>query len=40
MPTEKLRKKSGRGHIEEIVDSQNKIVTTAWHDNKRVLMLW
>ena len=39
IPTEKEMKKSGRGHTEEIVDSDEKVVVTAWHDNKRVLML-
>ena len=32
-------RKSGPGHIEEIVDSKKRIVITAWHDNKRVVML-
>ena len=39
IPTEKQMRKCGRGHIEEIVDSEKKVVITAWHDNKRVLML-
>ena len=32
-------RKSGPGHIEEIVDSKKRVVITTWHDNKRVVML-
>ena len=39
MPTEKQMRRSGRGHIEEVVDSKKKVVITVWHGNKRVLML-
>ena len=39
IPTEKQMEISGCGHIKEIVDSEKKVVVTAWHDNKRVLML-
>ena len=39
IPTEKQMRRSGRGHIEEVVDSKKKVVIIVWHDNKRVLML-
>ena len=37
IPTEKQMRKSGRGHIEEIVYSKKKVVITEWHDSKRVI---
>ena len=36
---ESVMRKSGRGHMEEFVDSSNKIVVAAWYDNKCVLTL-
>ena len=39
IPTEKQMKISGRGHIKEMVDSEKKVVVTAWHDSKCVLTL-
>ena len=39
IPIEKQTSKSGRDHIEEIVDREKKDVITAWHASKRVHML-
>ena len=39
IPAEKQMRKSERSHIEEPVDSEKKVIVTAWHDNKHVLML-
>ena len=39
IPTENQMRKSRRGHIKEMVDSEKKVVITEWHDNKRVLKL-